>query len=92
MRTMNPLESGKNQSKYHGPDSPKEELQTCDSCHLEIQTGEIYLHRGEKLCEECCMDSRMSYLRKFHWQYIRSIEKEYLRHERTLGSAKIKRS
>jgi hypothetical protein len=31
-----------------------------------------------RLCEDCCLDLRMTRKRKTHWQYIGSIKGDYL--------------
>ncbi len=51
----------------------------CGKCLKEIETGEEYNHRSKILCEDCCMDMRMTRDRKTHWLYLRSIKAEYLR-------------
>lgn len=51
----------------------------CSRCREEISMGKEYLHNFKLLCEDCCLDIRLSRVRKTHWQYIRSIKTEYLR-------------
>ena len=50
----------------------------CSKCDQEIKPGEEYHHQSVVLCEDCCMDTRMSRTRKTYWQYLRSIKTEYL--------------
>jgi hypothetical protein len=52
---------------------------TCNLCNSDIQEGEEYLHHGIVLCEGCFIDKSMTPKRKTHWQYLQSIQTEYLR-------------
>jgi hypothetical protein len=53
-------------------------LTKCSKCNTEIKVGEEYNHRLKVLCEDCCINVRMSLVRKTHWQYLGSIKTEYL--------------
>lgn len=51
----------------------------CQRCGMRTDPGAICRHRSETLCDDCCMEMRITRGRKTHWQYLRSIKTEYLR-------------
>ncbi len=61
------------------PKRPQKNQRRCNICGSQMESGETYHHRGKILCEDCCLDMRMPRARKTHWQYLRSIKREYLR-------------
>jgi hypothetical protein len=50
----------------------------CSNCGTKIKVGEAYIHDEKMFCDDCCMNARTVRTRKSHWQYLRSIKKEYL--------------
>jgi hypothetical protein len=51
----------------------------CGRCGRPQEEADLYRHRAQVLCEECCLDARQEHKRKTHWQYIGSIKGDYLR-------------
>ncbi len=51
---------------------------TCAVCKTKIVRGKDYCHQATVLCEECYIDVRTARKRKTHWQYLASIQTEYL--------------
>lgn len=50
----------------------------CERCRRQIPADDVYLNKSMRLCEDCCLDLRMTRKRKTHWQYIGSIKGDYL--------------
>lgn len=58
------------------PDNSKMIL--CERCRRHIPADDVYLNNSKRLCEDCCMDLRITRKRKTHWQYVGSIKGDYL--------------
>lgn len=50
----------------------------CGTCRKEIETEKEYHCKLKVLSEECCIDMRIPHVRKTHWQYLGSINGDYL--------------
>jgi len=57
----------------------KDDTVRCEGCGAPRQRQAIYRHRNRMLCEDCCLDARLSPARKTHWQYIGSVKTDCLR-------------
>ncbi len=53
-------------------------MSNCDKCNKTVKEGEEYNRNTKVLCEDCCVELRMTRTRKTHWLYLRSIKTEYL--------------
>jgi len=60
------------------PGISEETERFCSICHAKIKDGEECNHNLKVLCEDCCMNIRMTRVRKTHWQYLGSIKTQYL--------------
>ena len=54
-------------------------MEKCQICRKTIAPANSFEHNGDLVCEDCCMEARATKPRKTHWQYLKSIETEYLR-------------
>jgi hypothetical protein len=59
-------------------DNLKKTEKICSICRTEIKAGEAHIYNIKVLCEDCCLNIRMTRVRKTHWQYLKSIKTEYL--------------
>lgn len=50
----------------------------CERCRRQIPADDVYPDKSMRLCEDCCLDLRISRKRKTHWQYVGSIKGDYL--------------
>ena len=51
----------------------------CGRCRADLSPDEAYRFGDDLLCESCCLDCRATRPRKTHWQYISSIQRDYLK-------------
>lgn len=58
---------------------PGKDTTTCGRCGAALPPGAEYAHRGETLCQDCCLAARQTRPRKTHWQYLGAIKTDYLR-------------